>query len=785
MARSEASDFIRYFRMKKHLLLENNSMPPSINNETLLKMALERLVLQPMENNGFIINWHAVSKRPATRLLLLAIAKYRRIRTKRCRILIEDKVEARALPVGNVIDDNKAIDYKEKLFFSKYKVFGYTVSFLFLFYCGNLTAQNNNLLSNKDTPSFLSTPALASGSNAVVGDPSHQETKPITASASPTNSSPSINLSSSTPTNLTLPIPDSTPVPTLTLPSSTSSSLPTSNIIPNNLSTNQPSYPSPLGANLNAFADLGLNNKNSNNIPFSTKSLTRAGEQVNSGVVAKNAPVLTIDDCVKTALEKNPSVLQAIDTIRQQSGNFISVRSAMLPHFGVTNANYAWVDPQLNNKNNLPANLVPNNQTWGISLGASQLLYNGGTAQANAKAAKFSEQMAYYQLRVTINAVIAQVVSAFYQVVLDRALVVANQQSVEVLATNVADQKSRYDAGTVPRFSVLQAEVQLANAQPGLIAARNNLRIALFQLVQLIGMNYPNLQNAEVPFQVVGELDYHPRKINSNESIYTALQRSPILKAQRQNILIMAQTVTAALGGFLPTIGAVGGYQYQSYDGTVSQGNGASQGAINYSHNLGNFVSGWFFGIQGNWNIFDGLNTYGNVKQSKANLMFQKTAYDNAVRQVILSVQQAISNMQQAQETVESQKANVMQAAEALRLAQERLNAGAGVQLDVLNAQVQLLSAQTSVLQSEYNYIAATALYDQALSLNTQYEELFDDPMNHRERARYQNLISSHHLDPALPRALRATDPLPTAFVEKAGWPAPSPTPSAKAKKKK
>jgi len=496
-------------------------------------------------------------------------------------------------------------------------------------------------------------------------------------------------------------------------------------------------------------------------IPASTKALMDAGTKIKSGVVAPRAPSLTIDECVRTSLQKNPSILTAIDTIRQQSGNFITVRSAIIPQLGITNASYTWIDPQLNNRSRLPNSQVPINQSWGLQLGGTQLLYNGGTAIANIKAAKFSEQIAYYNLRVTIDSVIAQIISAFYQVVLNRALVVANQQSVELLASQVEDQKSRFDAGTVPRFNVLQAEVQLANAQPALITARNNLRVSLFQLVQLIGMNYPNLNSVEVPFEVVGELVYQPRKINTDESIHTALQRSPTLKSQRHNILMMAENITAALGGYLPTITAGGGYQYLSADGSYTNNAGTKV----YNHNLSNFVSGWFFGVQGNWAIFDGLATYGNVKQAKANLMIAKTAYDNSVRQVILNVQQAISNMQQAQETVDSQKANVLQAAEALRLSQERLNAGAGVQLDVLNAQVQLLQAQTTVLQSEYNYIAFTAQYDQALSLNTQYEELFDDPMNHREKGRYKMLNSSKNPQPLLPRSLRAADPLPAEFT--------------------
>jgi len=62
--------------------------------------------------------------------------------------------------------------------------------------------------------------------------------------------------------------------------------------------------------------------------------------------------------------------------------------------------------------------------------------------------------------------------------------------------------------------------------------------------------------------------------------------------------------------------------------------------------------------------------------------------YDDDVRQVELEVQTAYSNLQQNRELIKSQGKNVEQP-RSLRLAKARLDAGAGVQLDVLNAQVQ------------------------------------------------------------------------------------------------
>lgn len=486
-------------------------------------------------------------------------------------------------------------------------------------------------------------------------------------------------------------------------------------------------------------------------VPLTAEALAKAGNKVVPGIIAKDAKRMTIDEAVQYALAHNPDVLTAIQNIQRASGNYINVRAGLLPKLNVLPA-YTWLDPNIQNGQKAPGSSsagIPSvqvNQAWNINFQGTQLLYDGWRTPALTEAAKLSEQIAYFQLRQTLDRVVADVVRQFYQVVLNRALVIANEQQVALYKTQVTDQQSRYDAGTVPRFNVLQAQVQMANAMPPLIAAENNLRVSMFRLVQLIGMNYPNIQNVKIPFDVQGELGYYPRKINENASIHTALQRNPQLKAQRSNILVTAKQVTAAIAGWLPTINANGGYQIQSYK---------------YDQSLSETIEGWFFGATGSWAVFDGLATYGAVKQAKATMQSAKIAYDNAVRGVVTEVQTAISNLQQAKETIESQKATVEQAAEALRLSRERLDAGAGVQLDVINAQVQLLQAQTSVLSALFQYISATAEYDRALSLHTQYEELFDDPLNKWDKARYQSLNAENRPRPQLPRSMRKDDPLP------------------------
>ena len=372
-----------------------------------------------------------------------------------------------------------------------------------------------------------------------------------------------------------------------------------------------------------------------------------------------NVPDLDIAKALTKAIKQNPEILAAVQDLNASSGRFISIRSQLLPQVSLR-TDYGYTTREIPKDQALNQSI--NSESWGVNIEFSQLIFDGGAALSGIRASISDEVEDYYRLRGVIDGVIAAVKTNFYEVVLNRALIIANQQSVDLLTEQLKDQQNRYEAGTVPRFNVLQAEVALANAKPPLIQAENNYRVAMYRLVQLLGMDYPPGFPSEVPFNIVGELDYKPRSIDADQSIRIAVARNPDLKAQRQLIIGDAARVDEEFAGYLPQIRAMATQTNQSDV---------------FTSNITNMVNGWFFGISGTWAVWDGLLTYGNVKTAKARLQQAKINYDNGVREVILQVQQAISNLLQARETVDSQEASVVQGIEALRLAKERLDAGA------------------------------------------------------------------------------------------------------------
>jgi outer membrane protein TolC len=469
-------------------------------------------------------------------------------------------------------------------------------------------------------------------------------------------------------------------------------------------------------------------------------------------------PTFTLDQAILTALQRNPTLLNAEQEIKRTKGVIIQVRAQVLPQINV-NANFDWTDPNLVNARTVsttagvpiggttptgtgttgslveaPQSQVGDARTlaaaaaaptatpgvrntelsdisYSISVIGTQLIFNG-TSYNQIRGTFFQRDSAYFSFRNILDQLLATVKTQFYQVVVNGELIKVQEQSVHLLESQLKDQQNRFEAGTVPRFNVLQAEVALYNQIPQLITAQNNYRISKITLAKTLGLDFQPGRGENPPLDVVGEMPYNPRTISLANAIEMGKQRRPFLKQARANVLNQLQQVRATAGQYLPTITATGGGEWVS-------------SPINSSwHDIS---KGWVAGVQGSMPIWDSGAIAGQVIQQRAILSENKITYDDDVRQVELEVQTAYSNLQQNRELIVSQEKNVEQAEEALRLAKARLDAGAGVQLDVLNAQVQLLTAQSTRLQALFGYNSSLAEFDRATGAQSSYQEMFAD----------------------------------------------------------
>ncbi len=483
--------------------------------------------------------------------------------------------------------------------------------------------------------------------------------------------------------------------------------------------------------------------------------------QANGGerVVATDSSAprrFTLDEAILTALQRNPTLLIAEQEIKRTQGVIIQIRAEILPHINASGI-FDWTDPNLigarilggtttgtsttpgSTATGAAASLVDsppsqvrdvagpalaarsstpsttNTQTsdvsYSINVLGTQLIFNG-TTWPSIRGTFFQRDSAYFAFRNILDQLLSTVKTQFYQIVVNRELIKVQEQSVQLLQSQLQDQQNRFEAGTVPRFNVLQAEVAYYNQLPLLITAQNNYRISKLTLAKTLGLDFQPRRGENPPLEVVGEMPYVPRAIALADAIELGKQRRPFLKQARANVLNQRQQLRAATGQWLPTITTTGGGEW------------ASSSTNSSWHDIS---KGWIARVQGSLPIWDSGQIYGQVKQQRALLSEAEFTYEDDARQVELEVQTAYSNLLQNQELIKSQEKNVGLAEEALRLAKARLDAGAGVQLDVLNAQVQLLTAQSTQLQALFGYNASLAEFDRATGAQSTYTESFDN----------------------------------------------------------
>ena len=458
-------------------------------------------------------------------------------------------------------------------------------------------------------------------------------------------------------------------------------------------------------------------------------------------------PRFSLDEAILTALQRNADIRRAREEIERTKGLYIEMRAGILPRIDATGS-FRDTDPHIfvNHGGTTQTNTTTGGggvvtfsnssqaeRSYTVAVQATQVLFAGGRVISQIRAADFSRDSSYYAFRNVIDQVISTVRQQFYQVLLNFALIGVQDESVKLLQSQLQDQQNRFEAGTVPRFNVLQAQVALSNQYPELIAAKNNYRISQLQLAKTLGLDFDPNRGDGPPLEAVGSLQYQPRNMPLPKAIELAKERRPFLKQSKANMLGDAEQVRVARAGYFPQVSLTGGSEARS---------------SSFSDNPRDVSTGYIFGATGSWAIWDWGQTYGRTKQAQAVLREAQITYDDAGRQVELEVQQAYSNLVQGLQLIQSQAKNVEQAEEALRLSSARLSAGAGTQLEVLDSRVQVTRAQSTRLQALYTYNAAVAEFDRVTATEVTYSNELDEP---RTRGKLK------------------TDALPT--------PAPKPTP--------
>jgi outer membrane protein len=413
---------------------------------------------------------------------------------------------------------------------------------------------------------------------------------------------------------------------------------------------------------------------------------------------------LSLIDCLNLALTNNSAIVKSKYDLESTHGLAVQTRAVALPKL-VASAQYQAIDANSIDKFPIPAaiaNFVYPQDSWSANVTLRQTIYGGGAIRSALRSSKLLQEQALFQHQAIVADALLAVRLAYYAVLLAEQQIVVQEASISLLTKQLQDTPRRFDAGTVPRFNVLQAQVELANTRPKLSHAKNAFRISKDDLVHLLGYTIPKEILEDVPLQLTDKLVFQPFEIQLPAAIDQAQERRPELGALRQAERLQQETVVTAKSGYKPSVQLKGGYGSRN---------------SSFREDLSYALSGWFAGAEASWNLFDGLQTMGKIQEAKA---LTKKAHEQLAdrsRLIELEVRTAFSSFIEAKEIYDSQKLVQEQAEESLRLANARYEAGTGTQLDSLSAQRALTEARTTLIQALHDYTKCRAQLERAIGL--------------------------------------------------------------------
>ncbi len=414
--------------------------------------------------------------------------------------------------------------------------------------------------------------------------------------------------------------------------------------------------------------------------------LCTLGLTLTASLRAQMPDQLDLRTAVTYALDNNYAIRQARERIREQEGLIVQVKGAVLPNVGLSGF-YSKEDDAFSNFINV-------DQNWQIALEVSQLVYSGGGVRAALDAQKYVRESALLELEAVINNELLRVRTNFYDVLLAREQIGVQEQNVELLEEQLTTARNRLEAGTVSNFDVLRAEVELANAKPALIRARNDYRVSIDELRYSSGYTNATAVEMEKVPEILGDLNFEPVSFELAPALNSARTNRPELRQLETLMQARESGVVIAKSGRMPTVSVNGGYALRRDFSSSS---------------FGDSFTGWTLGAAANWAIWDGASTRGQITQALSQKEQARLALLDAELAVEVEVRRALANLDGATELTEAAVKVVGQAEEAVRLADARYGAGTTTQLDVLAAQVALTSARNNLVQANYAYNIASA----------------------------------------------------------------------------
>jgi outer membrane protein TolC len=406
---------------------------------------------------------------------------------------------------------------------------------------------------------------------------------------------------------------------------------------------------------------------------------------------------LSLREAVRLSLRENAGVAGAAAGARASAARVTEARGGMLPKVDYSESfarsdNPVFVFSSLLTQHQFGAEnfaIGPLNRPDFLNNFQSQLtldqpLYDAGLTRNAVKSAELARKMTAEEQRRVRMDVISATVRAYYGAVLAAEMLKAAEQAVRSAEADLKRAESVLAAGMSTDADVLSIRVHLAAMTEQRIDRAADVEVAKAALNNAMGLPLETPHALTTPLEAIALPDPQLDSLESSASTSRPEARETALATR----LAQAQA-DGARAAMLPQVSFRGAFE-------ADRQRFVDRGGAN-----------WLAAISLRWNLFNGSADKARIAETAQLVERAHSAQRLADSAVRLEVRRAYAGLKAAQQRIRVAGAAVTEAAESLRITQNRYEAG-------MNNVTDLLRTETAVLESRTRYLAA--IHDQRIA---------------------------------------------------------------------
>lgn len=301
---------------------------------------------------------------------------------------------------------------------------------------------------------------------------------------------------------------------------------------------------------------------------------------------------------------------------------------------------------------------------------------------------------------IALDAVLAHI-----EVLRERELLILAQENVKTHERILGSQQQRLASGVDTMADVTQTQARLAQAQSTLAGIEADLQMALANYRRVTGVDAENLIPATYPTSAPTSFD---------EALMYAQTTNPKLAAYMSDIEAADSEIDLAKSGYHPVIYADVGTRYMDHvDDSLS------------------WSRGYTALIRMDWNLFNGLFDYYNIKANTSRSRQARSDYQDVYEQLAQDTKDTWARLEATRQQIRFYSNAVEYNRQTTSMYWEQFNLGSRSLLDVLNSENELFSNSMQLVTANMN---ETGSYYRLLALGGRMLESMGIPKSDFEK---------------------------------------------------